>query len=280
MPEAVLLGTYQGQLGVQERERILEGGGEPNPSESLIYRDDGSGIDLNTLDNLMTEFDDRRQRGDWSADRAVSDRWLAPRLHWALRLTRAEASERGTWLWLALRYAPYVEWRWSGKVGITEDRWYGPIHKQALARLWWGGELFRNGEDYTPVERAFVRQDLPNSYLHRPLVRCRSLALGILDVTAPEGREEEISAAQVNDLARVLNLATAGSPPEVETDYRQDDIAAYASWVLEVAEVPHSWERIPEGPACVDTTETSLAGGRRIANRGRYYTERSPSARR
>jgi hypothetical protein len=104
-------------------------------------------------------------------------------------------------------------------------------------------------------------------------VRCRSLALGVLDVVAPEGREEEFSAAQVNDLARVLNLATAGSPPEVGTDYRQDDIAAYATWVLEAAEVPPTWESVPNGPPCEDTTETSLDGGREIADRGWGYAE-------
>src|SRR5690349_5484270 len=53
-----------------------------------------------------------------------SDRWLAPRVHYALRLTRSEASDRETWHWLARNsWADYVRWRWSdgGKKEIAAD---------------------------------------------------------------------------------------------------------------------------------------------------------------
>jgi hypothetical protein len=227
-------------------------------------------IDVTVLDALMKEFALRRDAGAWSDDRAAADRWLAPRVHYALRLSREIASDRGAWEWLAIRYQDHTQWRWldhnAGTVG--EDHWFGPIHKQAMARLWWGAELFRNGADYRPVERAFVRQDLINSYLHRPLVRCRSLAIGILEVVSPPTNPTEKSAKEVNDLARVLNFATAGAPPELETNLQQDDWSGYAKWASSDAEMPQSWDPLPIGPQTEDTTDESLQGGLRVARRG------------
>lgn len=264
MPESASLGRFTRPLHIHERERLLEGGSGSLPIEETVRRSDGSMIDLTALTDLLTVLLERR--GEWS-DPPTSDRWLAPRVHWALRLTRAEAADRTMWEWLAVRHAAYLEWRWTGAEGIAENRWIGPIHKQAFARLWWGGELLRNGSDYQPVVRGFVRQDLPNSYLHRPFIRCRSLAQGLLDVAAPEGREEQMSADDVNDLARVVNLATAGSPPEAETGFVADDTDAYQVWVHSSVEIPQNWNTLPSGPPCHDTTPDSIRGGRAIANR-------------
>lgn len=220
---------------------------------------------MKTMDALMQTAHDRQLSGEWP-DRATSDRWLAPRIHYALRLFRVEAADKGVWQWTALRYPWYVEWRWSDRDGvIANDRWWGPVHKQAFARLWWGAEIFRDGGDYRHVERAFVFQDLPNSYLHRPVVRCRSLALAIVDRFGESGSP---TARQVNDLARVLNLATVGSPPEVETGYQNDDLDAYNAWVLADFGSPASWEQLPPGPPAADTTEHSKAGGERVVDRG------------
>ncbi|RDH76892.1 hypothetical protein DVS77_18835 [Mycolicibacterium moriokaense] len=142
------------------------------------------------------------------------------------------------------------------------------MHKQAFARLWWGAELFRDGGDYRSVERAFIFQDLPNSYLHRPVVRCRSLALAIIDQF---GETTSPSAKQVNGLARVLNLATVGSPPEVETGYQNDDLEAYNAWVTERYTPPALWDDLPAGPPAADTTANSKAGGDRVVHRAWTY---------
>ena len=227
-------------------------------------------VSLDTLDSLMDEMRRRAEGGRWE-DRSESDRWLAPRIHYSLRLFRVEAAERGIWQWIAFRYPWYLEWRWTDRKGdIADDRWWGPVHKQAFARLWWGAEIFRDGSDYTPVERAFVFQDLPNSYLHRPLVRCRSLAISVVDKLSKAATQ---SSDQVNDLARVLNLATVGSPPEVETDYQVDDFLGYAAWVRAQPSIAAGWDPLPEGPAAMDTTETSRQGGARVVDRGWQYAK-------
>lgn len=271
MPDA--LKTLTAPLESDDRAHMLEDSRWSPAYADVVTYADGTCVSLEALDGLMREAGDRIKRGVWRSDRAEVDRWLAPRVHWALRLTRAQASDSGVWLWSALRYADVVAWRWGdGDVAeVAKDRWTGGVHKQALARLWWGGELFRNGPDYTPVVRAFVRQDLPNSYLHRPFVRCRSLAQALLDVAAPASRETSVSADQVNDLARAVNLATAGAPPEAEVGLVSDDVAAYLAWVHELAVGPFDWEALPTGPACSDTSDDSLGRASAIAARCAGY---------
>ena len=269
MPEA--LRTFSSAPDFQDRMHILDDPLWSPAYASAMTHLDGTPVALTAFLDLMDEFAARRVCGEWDDDRAESDRWLAPRLHWSLRLTRAQAADRNAWLWLALIQSEYVRWRWEGEKGVTEDRWTGAVNKQAFARLWWGGELFRNGSDYSPVVRAFVRQDLPNSYLHRPFVRCRSLALALLDVAAPEGREMSVSADDVNDLARAVNLATAGAPPEAEVGYVADDVLGYLRWVRDTPIRPFDWDPRPLGPACSDTTEASLRRAGKVAERCAGY---------
>ena len=124
MPEDVL-GRYTRPLHPHERDRQLEGGALPLPVEEPVRRPDGSPVRLAVLTTHMAEV--TRRRDSWSKP-PTSDRWLAPRLHWSLRLTRSEAADRTMWEWLAVRHADYVLWRWSGVEGVAENRWIGPIH--------------------------------------------------------------------------------------------------------------------------------------------------------
>ena len=112
-------------------------------SEPLTRIPDAT-LPLDCVVALMDEVDNRKST--WG-DRTVSDRWLAPRLHYALRLTRAEAADPDLWAWFGIRVLDNYEWRWSGKNGTADNRFRGPMHKQAFARPWWGAELFRKGPD-------------------------------------------------------------------------------------------------------------------------------------
>lgn len=174
------------------------------------------------------------------------DAWLAPRLHYALRLTRREASNRGVWRWLGCVAAPdYVRWRW----GTTEkeppsDRFAGPERKHTLGRLWWMAELFRDGPDYAPASAAMMNQDIPNNLFrmdvahHRPTVQA---AVHVLD-----GR----SGREANALAKAINAAATTLLVDVIAPDEPRDADAVARWVQKSAEVDARafFDLAPAGP--------------------------------
>ena len=121
------------------------------------------------LEHAMAEFDEPPE----------ADRWLGPRVHAALRLTRREASDRGLWSYLGLvPFQDYVRWRFTN---APNTRFVGPPHDHALGRLWWGGELLRNGADYTDVVTGMHIQDIPNSFRFDVFHR-RALAIAAVRV--------------------------------------------------------------------------------------------------
>ena len=257
---------FSRELDSLERERHAEGLAPLEDIEERVLRA-GQPINIELLHDLMDLVMENADLGVWTA-REESDRWLAPRLHAALRLTRSEAADKGIWHWLALQYSDYVSYRWKGLDGVARDRWFGPIHKQALARLWWGAELFRDGPDYRPVEFFFKRQDLPNSYLHRTFARCRPLVLGMLDQLRTVGETDVPKATQINDLARVVNLTTAGVPPEAETGFVRDDASAYLTWVATPSWPADDWADLPRGPETGARDAATERSGLAIAERG------------
>ena len=183
----------------------------------------------------------------------ASDGWFAPRLHWALRLTRREAADASTWEWLGYRLARvYVEWRWKPKDGgtVANNRYRGGINKQAFARLWWGAELFRNGDDYGPVVRLFRNQDFPNSYIHRAFARNRPLALATvleLDRRAAE-RGRNPTGQEINDVARNVNLWIAPLSIEAATRHWRSNTKSYLEWIEEAVPKVVPKQDLPIGP--------------------------------
>jgi len=172
------------------------------------------------------------------AGRTTSDAALAPLVHATLRLTRREAADPGLWAWVAACAAPgYVRWRWaSRKAGdgdpVQAARWHGPIHKQAIARLWWGMELFRNGSVYPT--HLFEVQDVPNSILHRPFVRTRPIAVALESLVAnrvmAEGKDGE---SQLRAWFRAINLYGGSRDLAALTLFHRDDVAAVRDWIRE-----------------------------------------------
>jgi hypothetical protein len=279
MPEDLVLHRLTVQLDSPDRARHLEGGRLSSDVQEPVQRENGSPIRLEALRSLRDAFE--AGKDSWRSP-ADSDRWLAPRLHSALRISRALAADRGTWHWLAVaEWADYVEWRWGTGSQVAENRWYGPVNKQALARLWWAGELFRDGDDYSAVEAAFRNQDLVNSLLHRPVVRCRSAAVGMIRALGAD-ELEGLTSRRINDLARVLNLVTAGSPPEAQVGFQRDDIETALDWAMSDAPAPATWDQPLPGPAGQDTTQDSVERGIALARHGvelaQRRTERSRTA--
>lgn len=86
------------------------------------------------------------------------DRWLASRLHAAVRVPRRIASDRRFWAWLAMTYgAEYVHSRFQESGVVSAWRFTGELLRNALSRLWWAAELVRDGRSYKDVDRCLSR---------------------------------------------------------------------------------------------------------------------------
>lgn len=258
------LRTIRRPLSQADLEVVKKGMAIPDRLEDavpVVRRADGSKIVLSGLFGLLKVGAGRR----WES-KPASDAWFAPRLHWALRLTRREAADPGIWEWLAYRLSrTYVEWRWRGNdESVADSRYRGGINKQAFARLWWGAELFRNGDDYRAVERFFANQDFPNSYVHREFSRNRPLALAVVD-ELHERFEGEPTSQAINDVARNVNLWVAPLSLEHATGHWRPDQDRYEDWVgAQVpVEVPHPG--LPEGPPDGRVPADVAAAARRLA---------------
>lgn len=189
---------------------------------------------------------------DFADDPPTSDRWLAPRLHAALRLTRSEAADRGLWAWLAIAQHPdYVRWRWRGRRGADgEDpagapvkRFVGSDRDNALARLWWGAELFRDAADYVPVERAFVMQDVPNTWLALDAIHHRAAAQAALRILPT------LTSKQINRLSTALDHVLTTIQLDAVGPDPGPDVIAVEEWAAAVPD-PEAilGDSLPEGP--------------------------------
>lgn len=183
----------------------------------------------------------------------AADAWMAPRLHAALRLTRAEAADRGLWNHMALRVAAdYVHWRHrpapSEKVpepAVNRDNFVGPSYKQAFSKLWWAAEIYRDGYDYAPVELACGNQEMFNTSLRNLVVLHRPTAQAVLrllrDGTVPGTRQANGLMKAVNAAASTISFESLAPDAPAEPEALQD-------WVTdETAGVP-PFDRLPEGP--------------------------------
>jgi len=160
-----------------------------------------------------------------------SDAWLAPRLHAALRLRRSEAADRRLWSWLAVvRYPDYVRWRFPGRTpdDVTAvKRFLGGDRDNALSRLWWGAEMTRNGNDYSPTAKAFERQDIPSTWLSLDAFHNRAAALAALKMLPSMGSKP------INRLSTAFNHYLTTIMLDTVAPVPAPDRAAVDEWVAE-----------------------------------------------
>ncbi|MEU8538566.1 DUF6339 family protein [Streptomyces sp. NPDC048717] len=199
------------------------------------------------LDEAMRRFAD---------DRYAADGWLAPRLHATLRMTRAEAADGRLWNHLAMVVAPdYVVWRHKGAddaegPGIaTAARFSGPHYTQTFSRLWWAAELFRDGDDYRPVEIACRIQDVLNTTMRLDVVDHRPTAQAVIRVV---GGLLDAKAARPGDRVNAFSAAVnaAGSTLMYDVLARdvEPDVDELHDWIRDGAGEAVDWDRLPEGP--------------------------------
>ncbi|MFG2818296.1 DUF6339 family protein [Kitasatospora sp. NPDC048365] len=202
------------------------------------------------VDEAMRRFADSRTE---------ADAWLAPRLHATLRMVRADAARPDLWNFLALAVAPdYVLWRHlaggEAKDGaakkVNSARFVGPHYSQAFARLWWAAEMFRDGHDYRPAERACGNQDMLNTALRLDAIDHKPTALAmvrILEGLAASGASR--LGDRVNALCTAVNSVGSTVMYDVVAPDEMPDQDAVTRWVDEAETAPAvPLDRLPDGP--------------------------------
>lgn len=192
---------------------------------------------------------------------STADRWLAPRLHATLRMSRSEAANNELWNYLAFIVAPdYVVWRHRNAGFVQSARFTGPHYTQAFSRLWWAAELFRNSDDYRPVEVACSVQDVLNTTMRLDVIDHRPTAHAILRVLrnliavgSPRLGD------QVNALSSAINAAGSTLVYDVLAPDAPVDDDALAEWIAEsqfLGAVP--LDQMPDGPSDGRVPESSI----------------------
>lgn len=226
-------------------------------------------VDVEAVGRLLAHA-----RATFADDPPAGDRWLAPRVHSALRMTRSEAGDRWLWAWLAAHeFDDYARWRFPGKGDEEEDeshrgtplkRFAGQDRDNAISRLWWGGELCRDGADYAPVERAFVAQDVPNTWFSLDAFHHRACAQAALRIVP------ELSSKEINRLSRALDhvlttvqldVVAPAVPPDTEAVREWIEQPVDAEALLEDA-LPTGPDETPVEPAHIEAVERLI---RRVA---------------
>ena len=136
--------------------QFLAGGSLPDIAPHVEQVAERADIDL--LGELFAKGLELYPESDDNSHSAL-DAWLAPRIHYILRLSRRTASDAGVWTWLAMTTGrTYVIHRWFDPTEGLVRRWrymHNDLLRNAISRLWWGAEMGRNGPSYDTVPAIF-----------------------------------------------------------------------------------------------------------------------------
>ena len=109
----------------------------------LGANNDAVELDFDLIEALFTKATEKDYDNSVSDDWAL-DRWLAPRIHYAIRVPRRVAADRRFWAWIAVKFAAnYVYTRFEKKGQVTANRFVGDDLRNGVSRLWWAAELVR-----------------------------------------------------------------------------------------------------------------------------------------
>lgn len=221
---------------------FLAGTSNPDFTDHVVDPGLDRSVDLVALNAVMAHV---MATEEFAKSAETSDAWLAPRLHAALRLRRSEAADRRLWTWLAIvRYPHYVRWRFPGRDGVTASkRFLGGDRDNALSRLWWGAEMTRNGADYRATEKAFERQDIPNTWFSLDAFHNKAAALAAMRMLPTLG------ARPINRLSTALNHYLTTIMLDTVAPVLGPDRAAIEEWVMDSANPSDLLEgTLPVGP--------------------------------
>jgi hypothetical protein len=224
-------------------------------------------IDLLPLRNVIEEAMKR-----FRPNSTESDRWLGPRVHAALRLTRREAADKRLWSYLTVVEFPgYVRWRWQEPDNhedvVPVDRFLGEDSRNAVARLWWAAELTRNGKDYGPTVKALANSRFAVSWQHLDALHHRPAALAVVEFLDQFGGEGATD-PQGQAMAKAFNLALRTLVLDALCDNAATDAQALREWCCMPIDLT-KWmgEQLPDGPDEAPVPAEAIAAVRAILNR-------------
>jgi len=143
----------------------------------------------------------------------------------------------------------YVRWRWGSDHGVAAERFIcGEFNKHALARLWWGAELTRNGSDYSATSLLFVNQDLQNSWVKTRLFRHRPTALASLRLLSTFDNGYFADSDTIRDLIKSFNMALTTTMLDAVAPSVDVDAQSIRDWFSEPVDETTMFEEMPIGP--------------------------------
>lgn len=169
------------------------------------------------------------------AGATFQEQWIAPRLHYALRLTRSEASNPKLWNYLGLIFEDYILNRWTGKGEGFNNKNSKPLEyhfllkqwdRHQLAKLWWMAELTRCNGKYHP-KGGIINTDIINYIvgLMAPQSIQYNLAVLELEEDILGDREYSLNSEWIRAIYRLINrkiLHESGSVKlGLEIDYKE-----------------------------------------------------------
>ncbi|HEU0037534.1 MAG TPA: DUF6339 family protein [Kofleriaceae bacterium] len=181
--------------------------GQPLPNLTRHELPLSSGIDIDPLRKLLDEGVKRKANGAFKTAFDY-DGWLAPRVHYCLRLTNRQASLPELWLRLSIvDCSDYVRSRWATPEGVVNRyRYTGEpqfLRRNALSRLWWAAENARNGDDYGPVVVSLANAGVDQYLFDLRYSHYRPAVIALLDAL----QQKPLGFDQMKKLSNTLNVA-------------------------------------------------------------------------
>jgi len=242
----------------------------PGDKVELIHESHERGGDAVTLDpTLLTAlFREGLDKGfaNSESDHYALDRWLAPRLHAALRVPRRVASDRRFWAWVAMRFGyEYVFARFKDSdESVTPWRFTGDLLRNGVSRLWWAAEMLRNGSDYSAVDLCLRRVVTAQYALELKYSWFRPAAIAF--ATVAEGKPP-LSSDLMTKLSKRANAYLPIMPLEAMGYYDSDDSFDAVWWTGAISQEELFSVDDPEGPS------DGVVSGEALATLGEFFTQ-------
>jgi hypothetical protein len=228
-------------VGLEVGTAVLEQGAEIDLTPFEVPVGTGRQVDVTPLETLLATTVDKFDKP------TESDRWLGPRLHLLLRLTREEASRDGVWRWLNLGIGfDYVRWRFGPEV--QRSRYLGAQYLNALGRLWWMSELFRDGPDYRPAVVALTHQDIAQNFLRMGIAHHRPTCQAFLRVPPKDDSDRPLTGREWNALAKATNCGATTLMLEAIGPDPAPDVSIRDEWLKQVTPDPEPDTVLLTGP--------------------------------